>query len=63
MAGRSRKPDVPHADDRPGVDSCLGRAHAVPQPSPVGWPFPADWRKVKPQPLRERLAAMEDAPF
>lgn len=63
MARTGRKPDVFDADDRPGMDSVAGRAHAVPQPSSVGWPFPTDWRKVKPQPLRERIADMDDAPF
>lgn len=63
MAGHRREPDVWRHADHADLGDHAVRADGVPQRSAVAWPFPADWRKVKPQPLRERLAAMEDAPF
>lgn len=61
MERHSGEPSVRSADDHTGVDLVPERNHAVAPTNPVTWPFPANWRNVKPQSKRERLEAMEDA--
>ncbi len=63
MERHSGEPSVCSADDRAGVDLVTERNHGPAPTDPVTWPFPANWRNVKPHSKREQLKAMEDAPW
>lgn len=63
MARNTRQRDRNNIDHSVDLDGHSGNPGAVPSNRSMNWPFPADWRNVKPQTQRERLADIEDAPF